>query len=348
MWARQRVWKTPTGPAPDTVARTLSMAEVTAPVRAELDRVHAELVADLMPGERDLLPLVEHVGRYRGKQLRPALVFLAGKATGQLVRAHDTVAKVVELIHTATLVHDDILDGASLRRQLPTLNALHGNEVSVLLGDYIYARAFQMSVMMDDQTCSRVLSAVTRVICQGEITQILHRFDFTWDEKRYFRVIADKTASLYAAACRLGAHYASAEAQVVAAVERYGMELGIAFQIIDDVLDLGGDEAVVGKTLGSDLDKGKLTLPLLYLMQQPDTAARLRELMGVDVDGATRTMSRLPDLRRNFDLQPAIDYALDHAQQRIGTALQALELLPESPARDAMTSLAHYVLARRL
>jgi octaprenyl-diphosphate synthase len=330
------------------------MSEVTAPVRDELDRVQAELLADLMPGQRDQLPLVEHVARYRGKQLRPTLVFLSGRAVGPLTDAHITVAKVVELIHTATLVHDDILDGANMRRQLPTLNAMHGNEVSVLLGDYIYARAFQLSVSMDDQTCSRMLSDVTRTICQGEITQILHRFDYAWTEERYFEVIADKTASLYAAACRLGAHYSGASAAVASQFERYGLELGIAFQIVDDVLDLGGDEAVVGKTLGSDLDKGKLTLPLLWLLRERTTGDRLRSLMGADSDrnangnGHGRPVSRLPELRRQFDLQPAIDYALDHARARIDRAMGALDDVPDSAAKDAMLTLGQYVLSRRL
>ena len=153
-----------------------------------------------------------------------------------------------ELLHTATLVHDDVLDSASVRRRIATINHLSGVETAVLLGDYIYAKAFHMAVQLPDPTAARWLAETVRVICQGEITQILHRFDFAWDEGRYFTVIAEKTASLYAAACRLGGHYSeiSANEGRLRALEEYGLELGIAFQIVDDCLDLDGDETVVG------------------------------------------------------------------------------------------------------
>ena len=318
-----------------------SIADVVAPVADSLARVNAELFAELLPADSELLPLIEHVGHYRGKQLRPTLVLLAGRACGELTDEHVTVAKVVELIHTATLVHDDILDGASLRRQLPTVNALHGNEVPVLLGDYIYARAFQLSVGMRDQECSRVLSSVTRTICQGEITQILHRFDFDWTEERYFRVIEEKTASLYGAACRLGGHYSRARPEQLEALHAFGIELGIAFQIVDDCLDLDGEESVVGKTLGSDLDKGKLTLPLLRLLAEEPAA--LRRLLAPNAP-----TSRLAKLRENFDLEAAIDYAMGHAERGIERALARLALLPASAARDAMATIARYVLTRRV
>ena len=338
--------------------------DLLAPVRDELARVNRELAADLLPREQDLRPLVEHVGSYRGKQLRPALVFLAAKALGGVREPHFTVAKVVELIHTATLVHDDILDDATLRRQVQTLNAMHGNEVPVLLGDYLYATAFWLSMQLEDVTCSRVLADVVRVVCQGEITQILHRFDFDWSEPRYEQVITEKTASLYAAACRLGAHYAGADAAAVAALTEYGLELGVAFQIVDDCLDLGGEERVVGKSLGTDLQKGKLTLPLLWLLHTngrgggdgrdgrdggaglagglTGSGERLRQLMTGDDD------HRLQRLRDEFDLDAAIGYSLERAAARIRRAQAALEPLPPSSARACLAAVGEYVLARRL
>lgn len=321
---------------------SMQLGELLAPVRAELERVGSELVAELRGEEADLLPLVELAASFRGKQLRPALVLLAGRAVGALREEHVAVGKIIELLHTATLVHDDVLDGASLRRQQATVNAAYGTEIPVLLGDYIYARAFHMSVLLSDPTCSRVLAETTRRICQGEITQILHRFDFDWDEARYYRVIVDKTATLYAAAGRLGAHYAGGSRAQVEAADRFGLELGTAFQVVDDCLDLDGDEHVVGKSLGTDLSRGKLTLPLLWLLGQREHGERLRELMRSPGD----EHAKLAVLKREFPLEAAIGVAMEGARQRLANARAALAGLPASPARDAMDGLVDYVLAR--
>ncbi|MEZ5965774.1 MAG: polyprenyl synthetase family protein [Planctomycetota bacterium] len=321
---------------------TTALPDLFALVQPELDRMNAGLLADLDPGSADVAALIEHVGQYRGKQLRPALVFLWARAAGGLRAEHFTVAKVVELIHLATLVHDDVLDGAERRRRVPTLNMVHGNEVPVLLGDYIYARAFHMSVTMQDLACSRLLADVTRVMCQGEITQILHRFDFAWDEDRYFEVIRDKTATLYAAACRLGAHYAGGREELVEAASRYGELLGIAFQIADDCLDLDGDEDEVGKSLGTDLEKGKLTLPMLYLLRHEEQGPRLRELMQTPASA-----TRLRRLRSEFDLRGAIAVSYDRARTYVERACAELERLPSGPERAALQGLADYVIRRR-
>ena len=255
---------------------------------------------------------------------------------------HLQVAKVVELLHTATLVHDDVLDGGRIRRRLPTVNAMSGVEVAVLLGDYLYAKAFHMAVQLDDPACARWLAETVRVICQGEITQILHRFDFAWTEERYFQVIADKTASLYAAACRLGGHYCGGSEARLRALEEYGLELGIAFQIVDDCLDLDGDETVVGKSLGTDLQKGKLTLPLLWLVaRDPAAGERLRQLMDGDPGLSLRR------LKVGFPLGEAVAYALDQAEQRVRKAQGLLASLPHGPAREALAQLASFVVARR-
>jgi octaprenyl-diphosphate synthase len=301
-----------------------------------------ELVEDLRPAHVELQGLVEHVGGYRGKQLRAAMVFLSGQAVGEISQDHVQVAKVVELVHTATLVHDDVLDGAMLRRRIPTVNALHGNEIPVLLGDYIYSRAFQMALGLDDPTCSKMLSLTTGIMCQGEITQILHRFDFDWNEERYYRVIGDKTASLYATACRLGGHYAGGAQDDLEALEAFGHQVGVAFQIIDDCLDLEGEESVVGKSLGTDLTKGKLTLPLLFLVRDGEgVAEHLKSIMAEPDE--ERALVRL---RREFDLRKALDYSLEKAADRIARAQQALAPLPSSPALDALGGLAEFVLRR--
>lgn len=341
---------------------TLPIHDLLDLVRPQLDRLNRELVQDLAPGHREMLPLIEHVGGFRGKQLRPLLTFLSGMAVrgathgGGLGDDVVTVAKVVELLHTATLVHDDVLDSASVRRRIPTVNQMAGVEVAVLLGDYIYAKAFHMAVQLPDPTAARWLAETVRVICQGEITQVLHRFDFAWTEARYFTVIAEKTASLYAAACRLGGYYGSGEAANGAgkdrggasearlrALEEYGLELGIAFQIVDDCLDLDGDERIVGKSLGTDLSKGKITLPLLYLLQRdPGEAERLRSVLGRSEAEALRR------LRSEFALEHAVAYAMDEARRRIAKAQASLSPLPAGPAREALHQLAGYVVTRRL
>jgi octaprenyl-diphosphate synthase len=324
------------------VSPTLAFADLAAPVAAEMARVGRELVSELFDQQQELRPLLEHVARYRGKQLRPMLVLLSGRAVGALREEHLTVAKIVELLHTATLVHDDILDGAELRRRLPTVSHLHGNEISVLLGDFLYAHAFHLAVSLPDPTCSRLLSEVVRTICRGEITQILHRFDFDWSEARYFEVIADKTASLYAAACELGAYYAGASRDDRERFARYGSAIGVAFQIVDDCLDLEGDEQVVGKTLGSDLEKGKLTLPLLYLLHGPG-GDRLPGLMIGPAGGP-----RLARLRAEFDLAGAVAQARAEAARRVDRALTELDALPESAARAALAQVGQHVLRRSL
>lgn len=331
------------------MTETLPLQELVALVRPQLERLNRELIEDLAPGHREMMPLVEHVGGFRGKQLRPMLTFLAGMSVrgaahgGGLGDDVVTVAKVVELLHTATLVHDDVLDGASVRRRIPTVNQMAGVEVAVLLGDYIYAKAFHMAVQLPDPTAARWLAETVRVICQGEITQVLHRFDFQWTEPRYFQVIAEKTASLYAAACRLGGHYSGATEGRLRALEEYGLELGIAFQIVDDCLDLDGDERVVGKSLGTDLSKGKITLPLLWLMQRSaGEAERLRAVLGkTEAEGLRR-------LRAEFPLEHAIAYAMEEATRRIHKAQASLSLLPAGPARDALHQIAGFVLTRRL
>ena len=335
------------------MTQTKPLHDVFDLVEEPLTRLNRELLGDLAPGHPEMQPLVEHVGGFRGKQLRPVLTFLSAMAirgahhSGGIGADVITVAKVVELLHTATLVHDDVLDSASVRRRIETINHLSGVETAVLLGDYIYAKAFHMAVQLPDPSAARWLAETVRVICQGEITQILHRFDYQWSEDRYFTVIAEKTASLYAAACRLGGHYSAEEGSSanegrLRALEEYGLELGIAFQIVDDCLDLDGDEAVVGKSLGTDLSKGKITLPMLYLLRNEAQASRFRELLGTSEAEALRR------LRAEFPLEHAIAYAMEEAQRRIAKAQASLSQLPPGPARDALHKLAGLMLTRRV
>ncbi|MCB9868552.1 MAG: polyprenyl synthetase family protein [Planctomycetes bacterium] len=326
------------------MSSTAALHDLLALVRPELQRMNQELARELRPTTAELQPLLDHVVGFAGKQLRPALVFLTARVFSEVVdEALYTCAKVVELIHTATLLHDDVLDGAVIRRRLPTLNALHGNEVPVLLGDHLYALAFHLAVGLDDVTCARELSAAVREVCHGEICQCLARGDTALDEERYLQVIGDKTASLYAAACRVGAHYAGAAPAAVEALANFGRSVGVAFQIIDDCLDLGGDEVVVGKSLGSDLGLGKMTLPLIHLLATAGARReRLVELVGAAGEGAPGAA----ELRAEFDVDGALRYSLDRARQLVLDGMAALKALPEGPARDALAGVAEYVLRR--
>src|SRR5512143_1605222 len=220
--------------------------------------------------------LVSQVGEYivnsGGKRLRPALVVLSAQAFGYGGRHHHELAAVVEFIHTATLLHDDVVDESELRRGNRTANALFGNAASVLVGDFLYSRAFQMMVTVDSMRVMRVLADATNTIAEGEVLQLLNCHDAGVDVPSYLRVIRFKTAKLFEAGARLGAILGQVSPQVEEGLARYGMHLGTAFQLIDDVLDYSGDEHATGKHLGDDLAEGKPTLPLIHVMQRGSPA----------------------------------------------------------------------------
>src|SRR5258705_4306989 len=211
--------------------------------------------------------------------LRPCLVLLSGRAAGgeaALTDAHVTIATVVEMVHMATLVHDDVLDEAELRRKGATINHLRGNEAAVLLGDYLISHSFHLCSSLDSQFASRIIGRTTNQVCEGELLQIHHRNNLDLDEETYFQIIRRKTASLCATCCLLGAKYAGASEVRMSQLELYGLSLGTAFQIQDDILDIVGDANTVGKTLGLDLVKGKLTLTIMYYLRTAPTEKRQR------------------------------------------------------------------------
>ncbi len=259
---------------------------------AQLDQIYApiqeevELLTDFLRGEFEsaepfIFEILEHISRFRGKQIRPALLFLTHRLAGGTVE-HDVVkiGAVLEMIHTATLVHDDLLDDASLRRKVATVHTRWGERAAILIGDFIYSRAFQLSTEVPGM--AQVLSATTHKICEGELLQIGHRHRPDMSEDIYFEIIRKKTAILHSVACRLGGVFAGLGEERCEHLSRFGMDLGMAFQIVDDCLDYSGDESVVGKSLGTDLHQGKVTLPLIYLresLSSPDRAEDLDWLM---------------------------------------------------------------------
>jgi octaprenyl-diphosphate synthase len=313
--------------------------EIVGTSLAAAERIFAEELASSNAYIRDVNA---HVGRFRGKRLRPTLVLLSASACGSLRPEHELLAAVVEMIHVATLVHDDVLDEASVRRHVATVNGRWNNETSVLFGDYLFTHAFHLCSRLETTLACRWIGRATNVVCEGELTQIRERGNLDLDEATYLRIVDGKTAELCAVSCRLGAHFAGSDPARVDALEQYGRDLGIAFQIADDLLDVLGTEAETGKSLGSDLQKQKLTLPLIRLLAQsaPDEAARLRELLS---QPDAQTASRLQPF---FEQSDAIPYARHRAAEFAGRARQALHGLPDTPARRALAELADFAAER--
>jgi octaprenyl-diphosphate synthase len=290
----------------------------------------------------EMKALLDHVARFSGKRLRPALTLVAGRMFGPLRPEHKTVGAIVELIHTATLVHDDILDESALRRNIETVNRRVGNETAVLLGDYLFATCFKEAAALEDRFASRYLAEIVAIVCRGEILQVHRRNDVNLPEETYFRIIEDKTAALYAAALRCGAEIAHAPPEASRALAEYGLRIGIAFQIIDDILDLVGEEATVGKSLGTDLEKAKMTLPLLRLRERA-TARDRERLKRVLLSGDRAEREGLLPLLREYG---AIASARETAEALVEEARRELRRVPEGPERALLVAAADYVLAR--
>jgi octaprenyl-diphosphate synthase len=319
-----------------------SLAELYAPIAAELAAAERLFQAELQSRFPFVQHLVDHCADFQGKRLRPALVLLSGRACGRLTEAHAVLAAVVEMIHTATLVHDDVLDEAIVRRHAATVNAEWGNETAVLLGDYLFTHAFHLAASLDSTRACRWIGHATNKVCEGEMQQVHHRGNLELGETEYFAIIEGKTAELTAVCCRLGASYAGAPEATVEALERYGRNLGIAFQIADDVLDLCGDERTTGKSLGTDLEKQKLTLPLIYLLQvvEPDVAVTLRRVL------AEAKADRRKQLRPYLESTGALDRAWHRAKQHVDQALDDLHGLADSDAKTVLRILAQYIVRR--
>ena len=315
------------------------LKQAAGPDMAAVDRVlRQSLASDVV--------LIRQVAEYiitgGGKRLRPAVLLLAANACGYRGSAHHTLAAVLEMIHTATLLHDDVVDESQLRRGHATANAQFGNAASVLVGDFLYSRAFQMMVGVERMRVLAIMADATNVIAEGEVLQLMHAGDAEVTEPAYFEVIRRKTAKLFEAAGRLGAVLGDAPPQVEESLAAYGLHLGTAFQIMDDVLDYSGEAAEIGKNLGDDLAEGKMTLPLIRALAVAgsDDAALIRHAIGGG--GLTDFRPVVAALERTGSLA----YARDRALSASRAAAEALTALPPSPAASSLLQLATFAADR--
>lgn len=317
--------------------------DLFAPIATDLDQVEQVLARSLRHPHRPTMELVEHIRQYRGKRLRPALLLLVAQASGDVVAAHHVLGAVVEMIHTATLVHDDVLDGAAVRRHVATVNAGWGTQTSILLGDYLFTHAFHLCATLGDARACELIGEATNRTCEGELRQGLERGNLDLTESEYLAIVDAKTAELISCCCRLGALFAQASAEVVESLARFGRWLGIAFQIADDVLDLVGEESATGKSLGTDLEQQKLTLPIIHLLREGAAPVKSR-LEQVLTDPGNHKRETLRPYLVESD---ALVYARRRAEDYAARARVELDCLPESMCRTVLESLCERVVNRQ-
>lgn len=328
-------------------------------------RFETQLRSDLPPLSR----LIEHIENYRGKMLRPTLVLACGLASpalstqhSALSPAHITTAAVCEMIHMATLVHDDVLDEADIRRRGQTVNRLHGNEAAVILGDYLLASAYHLCSQLDSQKVALLVAHTSMTLCAGELLQLSHRNDLSLDETTYFEIVDRKTASLIGLACRLGVQCSGSDEDTAARFERFGRKLGIAFQIQDDLLDLTGKAATLGKPANQDMSAGKLTLPMIHHLASIPASRRAESLLLLEQACGIRsshagnvlpalaqqspTSNATAQLLQALTSSNSIAHARNTAERLIAEAKSELEAIPDSAAKSLLLTMADAVVTR--
>ena len=320
-----------------------SLEAIRGPIAADLTEVDA-VIRRRLDSEVVLIGTISnYIIASGGKRLRPALVLLAANAFGAQGGARHELAAVIEFIHTATLLHDDVVDESSLRRGRKTANAEFGNAASVLVGDFLYSRAFQMIVEVGSLRIMKVLADATNVIAEGEVLQLLNVHDADTDEEKYLRVIRYKTAKLFEAATQVGAILGGAPPELETALAEYGMHLGTAFQLIDDVLDYSGDLNETGKNLGDDLAEGKPTLPLIRVMRAGTEAERALVRHAIEQGGKSDLEGVVAAIHR----VGALDYARERARAEAAAATARLAHIPDSECRDSLLQLALFSVERK-
>ena len=326
-------------PAIETLEPTFAWKEVVGPVESFLEAVADRLVRQVREFDAAIVPYAEYALAGQGKQLRPALVAMSANATGKLDDTHVTSAVIIEMVHLATLVHDDVLDEADVRRDRPTLAANWGNEIAVLFGDCLFAEALKLAASFPTPEVCRSVAMATNTVCSGEILQTQHRRKFPVSRREYFRVIGMKTAELFTLSCELAAFLSGATAERRAALRQFGAAFGTAYQVYDDCVDLFGTEAAAGKSLGMDLAKGKLTWPVLLAWERASAADRVRLEQLVE-NWQPENLSGVNELLARYEtFEPSLAMVTHYLEQ----ARRVLRILPESGGRAGLLGLAHFL-----
>ncbi len=322
----------------------VTLAHIFEPIRQDLDQVEREFARHV----ESHVALIPEIGRYiqdaGGKRVRPAVLLMAARLSGYSGDLAILYATVVEAIHTATLVHDDIVDDSTLRRGRPAVHSKWGNDVTVLLGDYLYIKSINVALTQDSLDVVRILCSVTLRMIEGELFQLSKNGDIDLTEQDHFEIIQRKTADLFGGCAEIGGLLGTAEPEGRRALREYGFNLGVAFQVVDDLLDLTGREEVLGKPIASDLREGKLTLPVIHLLRHG--GPRMREIVADVVRDRQLTPERWQELARGLAEHGSLEYAYSQATEFGARAKSSLALLPASPAREGLMALPDYVLAR--
>jgi octaprenyl-diphosphate synthase len=338
-----KVTQLPTSRAPRAAeASAMTLEEIRTLVRPDLAAVDAMIRARL----KSTVPLVDQVAEHiiggGGKRLRPLLCVLVGRACGIENDKHIDAAVFIEFVHTATLLHDDVVDGSQKRRGRATANNIFGNQASVLVGDFVYSRAFQMMATVGSQRVMEIMADATNVIAEGEVLQLMNAHDPETTEQRYLEVIYRKTGRLFEAGAEVAAVLSSASIAQQAALARFGKHLGTAYQLIDDVLDYKSDPATRGKNLGDDLAEGKPTLPLLHALRHGNDEQRALIRLAIEQGG----LAQLGPIVEAIEVTGGLDYAIGFAQRETSQALAALDTLPETSHSRALAALASFAQDR--
>ncbi|WP_077340937.1 octaprenyl diphosphate synthase [Pseudocolwellia agarivorans] len=303
------------------------------------DLIYSQLQSDVA--------LINQLGIYivngGGKRMRPMLTVLAAKALGYNNNEHISIAAIIEFIHTATLLHDDVVDESNMRRGRETANALFGNSASVLVGDFLYTRSFQMMTKLNNMRIMDILSDATNIVAEGEVLQLMNCNDPDTTEESYLEVIYCKTAKLFEAATRLAAVVSEQPEEIELAMLNYGKHLGTAFQLVDDIMDYTADAKEMGKNVGDDLSEGKPTLPLLYAMQH---GSEVQKQLIKDAIEHGNGMDNLEDILKAMDETGSLKYTQEKAEEEADKAIDSLNLIPESQYKQALIELAHVAANR--
>jgi octaprenyl-diphosphate synthase len=321
-----------------------SFAQLFAPIREDLEKVEREFGRHV----ESQVAVIPQIGRYiqssGGKRIRPSVLLMAARLAGYKGDAAILYASVVEFIHTATLVHDDIIDNSNFRRGQPAVHSRFGNDVTVLLGDYLYIKSMGLALSRDTLDVIRLLCDVTLRMIEGELYQLTKNGDIAISEAEHLDILRRKTACLFGGCARIGGMLGGVNHEQAEALEAYGINLGMTFQLVDDLLDFQGERSAVGKPVASDLREGKITLPIIRLLRSPDEATRT--LVADVVRERTMTDERWQELSGLLHQARAIDYAYDKAEEFATAAKKPLYVFPASPERDALLALPDYLLSR--